>query len=70
MSGSFDETVRLWDPRDGRCLKELPAHSDPVTAVAFNHDGSLLVSSSYDGLCRIWSAPPGSCGCDKNMKSL
>jgi COMPASS component SWD3 len=30
-TGSFDETVRFWDVRSGRCLRELPAHSDPVT---------------------------------------
>ena len=49
MSGSFDETVRLWEVRSGRCIAVLPAHSDPVTAVAFSHDGTLVVSASYDG---------------------
>jgi hypothetical protein len=34
----------------GKCLKTLPAHSDPVTSVHFNRDGTLIVSSSYDGL--------------------
>jgi hypothetical protein len=34
----------------GRPLKVLPAHSDPVTAVSFNHDGSLIVSCAMDGL--------------------
>ena len=29
----FDESVRLWDVRTGRCIRVLPAHSDPVTAV-------------------------------------
>jgi len=42
--------VRIWDVKTGKCLKTLPAHSDPVTAVDFNRDGSLIVSSSYDGL--------------------
>jgi WD domain, G-beta repeat. len=46
----FDESVRIWDVRTGKCLKTLPAHSDPVSAVHFNRDGSLIVSSSYDGL--------------------
>lgn len=30
-------------------LQTLPAHSDPVTAVDFSRDGTLIVSSSYDG---------------------
>jgi WD40 repeat protein len=68
VSGSFDETVRLWEVRSGRCIAVLPAHSDPVTAVAFSHDGTLVVSASYDGAlpchvfaCDAWApdAPPG-----------
>ena len=46
----FDESVRVWDVKTGKCLRTLPAHSDPVSAVHFNRDGSLIVSSSYDGL--------------------
>ena len=34
----------------GQCLRTLSAHSDPVSAVDFNRDGSLIVSGSYDGL--------------------
>lgn len=30
-TGSYDETIRFWDVRSGRCLRELPAHSDPIT---------------------------------------
>ena len=32
-----------------------------VSAVHFNRDGSLIVSSSYDGLCRIWDTASGQC---------
>lgn len=60
-SGSFDETLRIWDVRTGHCLREVPAHSDPLTAVSFNYDGTLLVSSSLDGLCRIWDTQVGMC---------
>jgi len=42
-------------------VRTLPAHDDPVTAVHFNRDGSLIVSSSYDGLCRIWDTATGHC---------
>ena len=43
-SGSFDESLRLWDVKTGKCLKILPAHSDPVSGVDFNCDGTLLVT--------------------------
>lgn len=33
VSGSFDETVRIWDVKTGKCLETLAAHSAPVTAV-------------------------------------
>lgn len=55
------QSVRIWDFRSGKCLRTLPAHSDPVTAVDFNRDGSNLVSGSYDGLCRIWNTANGQC---------
>ena len=43
----------MWDVKTGKCIRTLPAHSDPVSAVHFNRDGSLIVSSSYDGLWYI-----------------
>ena len=29
----FDESIRIWDVEEGKCITTLPAHSDPVTAV-------------------------------------
>jgi COMPASS component SWD3 len=49
-SGSFDESVRLWDVRAGRCIRVVPAHSEPITSVQFSKDGTLFVTGSYDGL--------------------
>lgn len=34
VSLQFDESVRIWDVKTGKCLKTLPAHSDPVSAVS------------------------------------
>ncbi|CAN1170150.1 COMPASS-like H3K4 histone methylase component WDR5A [Linum perenne] len=62
---SFYESVRVWDVKSGKCLRAFPAHSDPVTIVDFDRDGSLIVSRSYDGLCRIWNSGTGNC-----MKNL
>jgi len=44
VSGSFSQQSI------GKSLKILPAHSDPVTAVSFNLDGTLIVSCAMDGL--------------------
>lgn len=41
--------------------QEIPAHSDPVTSVDFSRDGTLIASSSYEGLCRIWDTGTGAC---------
>lgn len=49
-SGSYDETVRIWDVKRGRCLRTLPAHADPVAAVGFSGDGSIFCSAGHDGL--------------------
>ena len=40
-------------------MQEIPAHSDPVTAVDYHRDGSLILSTSYDGLTRIWNTDDG-----------
>lgn len=61
VSGSFDESVKIWDVQKGKCLRTLTAHSDPVSGVDFNRDGSLIVSGSYDGLIRIWDTATGQC---------
>lgn len=61
VSGSFDETCKIFDIRSGECVTTLPAHSDPVTAVSFNRDGSCCASCSHDGLIRIWDVGTGEC---------
>lgn len=37
----FDESVRIWDVKTGKCLKTLPAHSDPVSAVSLGVERML-----------------------------
>lgn len=47
--------------RSGRCLRELPAHSDPVSSMDFTFDGTVLASCSFDGLVRLWETHNGHC---------
>lgn len=43
----FDESVRIWDVKTGKCLKTLPAHSDPVSAVSLFLLSTLEESSKF-----------------------
>jgi len=61
-SGSYDESIRLWDVFTGNCLRPLPSHSDPVSSIHFSErDPYLLVSGSFDTMTRIWNVETGNC---------
>ena len=53
-SGSRDNTVKIWDPRNGSCLRTLEGHSNFVRSVAFSSDDQLLASGSGDKTVKIW----------------
>ena len=59
VSGSFDETVRIWDVKTGRCLKTLPAHSDPVSAVRSPAPAAIAAPCRpCPAPVRLWVSPP------------
>lgn len=66
-SGSFDESVILWDIRSAKQIKVLSAHSDPVSDLEFCADGSMLLSAGYDGLIRGWDMNSSSRRCIKTL---
>jgi WD40 repeat protein len=49
----FDESVRIWDVKTGKCLKTLPAHSDPVTAVCNSSQGINNEAPNCFSFCRF-----------------
>ena len=48
LTGSWDDTARLWDADSGRQLKALYGHTDNVTSVAFSPDGRKILAGSND----------------------
>ena len=57
VSGSADNTVRLWDADTGQPIGDpLTGHTDAVESVAFGPDGKRIVSGSADKTLRLWPA--------------
>jgi WD40 repeat protein len=59
LSGSWDQTVRLWDVTTGKELNRLVGHTSRVDAVAFAPDGKLAASAGWDKTLRLWDIESG-----------
>jgi WD40 repeat protein len=47
-SGSYDNTIKLWNTATGELLLSLK-HDSAITAVTFDSDGRIVVSGGNDG---------------------
>ncbi|KAG2069071.1 hypothetical protein BDR04DRAFT_1157151, partial [Suillus decipiens] len=60
VTGSQDQTVRLWDAATGQPVGEpLRGHTEEVSSVSFSPDGTRIVSGSWDQTVRLWDAATG-----------
>ena len=60
ISGSGDNTVRVWDANTGKSVyKPLQGHTNPVYSVAYSPDGKYIVSGGPDTTILIWDAKRG-----------
>jgi len=53
VSGSDDNTIKIWDINTGGCIQTLEGHRSPVMSVAI--DGDRIVSGSRDKTIKIWN---------------
>ena len=58
-SGSYDETVQVWDAANGGHVHTYPGHSASVEAVAWSPDGRRIASASVDRTVQVWDANNG-----------
>lgn len=59
VSGSDDNTLRVWNAITGRHLKTLTGHTGGVWCSQF--DGNTIVSGSTDRTLRVWDSDSGEC---------
>lgn len=55
VSGSKDHQVKLWDPRNGRCLTTLHGHRSTIARTMFEPtEGQLLATCARDQIARVF----------------
>lgn len=59
VSGSSDNTVRVWDVSTGELVYSLKQHRQKVLSVAISPDAKTLVSSSHDNTIIVWNLKNG-----------
>ncbi len=65
VTGSSDNTVRIWDVASGQELKALPSHFGATRAVSFSPDGQFVATGGDDGTVGIWDVSTG-----KELKAM
>ena len=53
-SGSYDNTLRVWDLEGNQPPRVLKGHTGQVNSVALTADGKRAVSGSWGGTLRVW----------------
>ena len=59
VSGSTDQTIRLWTVQTGQPLRVLEGLNHLIYSVAFSPDGQTLMSGGTDHIVYLWDARTG-----------
>lgn len=58
-TGGADNSVKVWNARNGHLLFTLRGHQQAVCSVAWSSDGQWIVTGSFDHTARVWNATNG-----------
>jgi hypothetical protein len=70
VSGSADQTIRLWDASTSKELHTLKGHTSSVTSVGFSPDSMRLLSQDESGKQLIWGLKSGAVLPDGNVEEF
>ncbi|KAG2158177.1 uncharacterized protein EDB93DRAFT_1325352 [Suillus bovinus] len=59
VTGSWDNTLRLWDLKKGVVLKKMEGHHSDVLRLAVSRDGQLIASGDWRGGVIVWHGETG-----------
>jgi len=59
LSGSKDNTIKLWDVKSKKEIRGFQGHLDSVFSVVFSQDGKFILSGSRDNTMKLWDINSG-----------
>ncbi|CAH1757289.1 3663_t:CDS:10 [Entrophospora sp. SA101] len=67
VSGSSDNTLRIWDTESSKFIRSLEGHESRIWDVSSNKNGSIVSSASGDGTVRLWDMKTNNYTCTSTL---
>ncbi len=65
VTGCSDSSIRLWDSKYGKCIREINPKEYPITNLCITPDCSLVLAATSDrmgkGILQLWDLLSGNC---------
>ncbi|MFN4946362.1 MAG: caspase family protein [Chryseotalea sp.] len=59
FTGRMDHSVQMWEIDTKKIVRDFIGHTDIISSLQSNNDGSILLTASWDGTARLWNVSAG-----------